>query len=261
MRMDWRNLSAGEIWPLMRQFQRVAAERENPAAQRQQLVDELQAIFGTKFGWLFVADNWREGREVRMVHQVITSDARSDWLRYMSDFAVNHPPTEDPYADHSMKSDEVVQVWRRSVVLPDAASEQRYAACMRFIHQLQAGDAAVGAYRCGVGNDRIVAFGLHRDEHARLFTEREFALIRLAIETIRELELDGQLAFRSDAEQPALTPRQQQVLDRLLAGKAPKEIATELRLSIHTLREYSEQIYRRYGVQDRAELMSKFLRA
>jgi DNA-binding CsgD family transcriptional regulator len=245
----------------MRLFRRVAAERFDPALQRQQLVDGLQEILATKIGWMFVAENWRPGRKVRIVHQVITSGALPDWLRYMSDFFVNHAPDADPYADHSMRSDETVQVWRRCRVLPDAAAEARYASCMVFVRQLEAGDAAVGAYRGGDGGDRIVAFGLHRDQHAPLYTERDFALIRLAIETMRDLEEEGQLIFRADAGEPALTPRQQQVLDRLLAGKAPKEIAVELCLSIHTLREHAEQIYKRYGVEDRAELMSKFLRA
>ncbi len=57
-----------------------------------------------------------------------------------------------------------------------------------------------------------------------------------------------------------LTPRQQQVLADLLAAKAPKQIAHAAGLSIHTVREYIQALYKKFGVNGRDELMALCLR-
>lgn len=56
---------------------------------------------------------------------------------------------------------------------------------------------------------------------------------------------------------PPLTPRQQQIVDRILAGKANKEIAWELGLQENTIKIYITQIYRAVGVRSRMELANK----
>jgi DNA-binding CsgD family transcriptional regulator len=61
------------------------------------------------------------------------------------------------------------------------------------------------------------------------------------------------------AERAPLTPRQGQVLEALLAGLSPKEIAVELSLSVNTVRQYVKEIYRAEGVTSRGELMARRL--
>ncbi len=53
-----------------------------------------------------------------------------------------------------------------------------------------------------------------------------------------------------------LSPRQREVLDLLLTGKNGKQIAADLRLSVHTVNDYIKAIYRRYDVSSRAELLA-----
>jgi hypothetical protein len=54
-----------------------------------------------------------------------------------------------------------------------------------------------------------------------------------------------------------LPPRLADTLQGLLAGRSEKEIASDLSLSPHTVHDYVKSLYRRFGVQSRAELMAK----
>ena len=59
---------------------------------------------------------------------------------------------------------------------------------------------------------------------------------------------------------PLLPPRLQRTLERLLAGESDKEIAQKLGISRHTVHEYVGDLYRRFGVSGRGELMAMLLR-
>jgi DNA-binding CsgD family transcriptional regulator len=66
---------------------------------------------------------------------------------------------------------------------------------------------------------------------------------------------------RSDAEVLGvrLSPRLKQVLDQLLTGAAEKEVATRLGISRHTTHDYVRELYRRFGVTSRGELLARFV--
>jgi DNA-binding CsgD family transcriptional regulator len=57
-----------------------------------------------------------------------------------------------------------------------------------------------------------------------------------------------------------LAPRERQTLDHLLLGASEKETAYAMGLSIHTVHVYVKNIYKRYDVHSRGELLSKMLR-
>lgn len=57
-----------------------------------------------------------------------------------------------------------------------------------------------------------------------------------------------------------LSPRERSVLDGLTAGLAYKQIADELQVSIHTVRNYIRRIYEKLHVRTRTEAVAKFLR-
>jgi DNA-binding NarL/FixJ family response regulator len=56
-----------------------------------------------------------------------------------------------------------------------------------------------------------------------------------------------------------LSPRERSVLDRLAAGLAYKQIADQLGVSIHTVRNYIRRIYEKLHVHTRTEAVAKFL--
>jgi DNA-binding NarL/FixJ family response regulator len=61
-------------------------------------------------------------------------------------------------------------------------------------------------------------------------------------------------------ESAALSPRERSVLDGLAAGLVYKQIADQLGVSIHTVRNYIRRIYEKLHVCTRTEAVAKFLR-
>ncbi|HEV2296121.1 MAG TPA: helix-turn-helix transcriptional regulator [Tepidisphaeraceae bacterium] len=56
-----------------------------------------------------------------------------------------------------------------------------------------------------------------------------------------------------------LSPRLRQVLECLLRGDGAKQAAARLGLSIHTVNDYVKDLYRRFGVSSRSELLALFV--
>jgi DNA-binding CsgD family transcriptional regulator len=56
-----------------------------------------------------------------------------------------------------------------------------------------------------------------------------------------------------------LSPRERQVLWKLLSGRGEKQIAGEMRLSQNTVHHYVKAIYRRLRVSSRAELLARWM--
>jgi DNA-binding CsgD family transcriptional regulator len=106
--------------------------------------------------------------------------------------------------------------------------------------------------------EHLSGISLHRPWGGRrCFSAREREMV--------ELVWSG-LGWLHHAEEPArqpqgqLSPRPQQVFQRLLAGDSAKQAAQALDLSTHTVRDYIKSIYLHYGVCSRAELLAKFVR-
>lgn len=60
--------------------------------------------------------------------------------------------------------------------------------------------------------------------------------------------------------EPELSPRLRETLEYLLAGDSEKQVAARLGISRHTVHLYVTALYRHFGVNSRAELLSKCLR-
>jgi DNA-binding CsgD family transcriptional regulator len=58
-----------------------------------------------------------------------------------------------------------------------------------------------------------------------------------------------------DLQQANLTPREIEVLRLVASGKADKEIATALRISVRTVRYHVSNIFRKINVSTRAQLI------
>src|SRR5688572_19751070 len=91
---------------------------------------------------------------------------------------------------------------------------------------------------------------------------RALRAIRVLIEILSVMEVATPTPSgspRLDKLTKSLAPRQRQVLYRLKTGRPEKEIAAELGLSVHTAHGYVTAVYRRFGVNSRAELMALWL--
>jgi DNA-binding NarL/FixJ family response regulator len=63
-----------------------------------------------------------------------------------------------------------------------------------------------------------------------------------------------------DSQTAELSPREKSVVDGLAGGLAYKQIADQLGVSIHTVRNYIRRIYEKLHVRSRTEAVAKFLR-
>ncbi|HSB13570.1 MAG TPA: LuxR C-terminal-related transcriptional regulator [Bryobacteraceae bacterium] len=57
------------------------------------------------------------------------------------------------------------------------------------------------------------------------------------------------------ANLPELTPREKQVYDLVILGKPDKDIASDLGISLRTAKFHVSNIYRKYGVSSRIQLI------
>jgi DNA-binding NarL/FixJ family response regulator len=78
-------------------------------------------------------------------------------------------------------------------------------------------------------------------------------IARSVIQMLRSMPQPG-------ASTESLTDRQREVIDGLAAGKAYKQIADEMQMSIHTVRTYIRRIYEKLHVHSRTEAVAKYLR-
>jgi DNA-binding NarL/FixJ family response regulator len=65
---------------------------------------------------------------------------------------------------------------------------------------------------------------------------------------------------RRGGEEPgagALSPREREVADLVAAGKANKEIAAELHLSVYTVENHLRKVFAKLGVSKRAAVAAK----
>ena len=67
-------------------------------------------------------------------------------------------------------------------------------------------------------------------------------------------------AFAQQDTQPALTPRQREVLRLIAGGKRMKEIAAELDISVRTVESHKQELMQTLGVHNNAELIRLALR-
>jgi DNA-binding CsgD family transcriptional regulator len=124
----------------------------------------------------------------------------------------------------------------------------------------------VSWFRRDGANEQISGIALHRAWGERDFTERDKQVLLLFTSELYRLYQSGVLDVTDyvepsgdDPRLPPLTERQRQVLARLLAGDSVKEAARRLGLSRHTVDEHVGVLYRKFGVNTRAELLARFV--
>jgi DNA-binding CsgD family transcriptional regulator len=104
--------------------------------------------------------------------------------------------------------------------------------------------------------------GLYRHEGRPHFGPREARIAHIVLTEVPWLHFqswtDG--ATPAIAEAPRLTRSEQAVMEHLAEGHGRKEIAARLRLSEHTVNDYVKIVYRHFGVNSQAKLISRLSR-
>jgi DNA-binding CsgD family transcriptional regulator len=110
-----------------------------------------------------------------------------------------------------------------------------------------------------VNKDAESWFGVHRAPGRPSFTEAERDVIAYALRGIKWFHRQLMLSNGLLVAAAPLTPAERRVLHLLLTGLSEKLIAAELGRSYHTTHEYITAIFRKFGVSNRASLMSLWL--
>jgi two-component system, NarL family, nitrate/nitrite response regulator NarL len=72
--------------------------------------------------------------------------------------------------------------------------------------------------------------------------------------------LVSEIRLRKQDDTPALTPREQEILHLIAAGKSLPEIAKELYLGLTTVKTHVQHLYEKLGVNDRAAAVASAMR-
>jgi two-component system, NarL family, nitrate/nitrite response regulator NarL len=72
--------------------------------------------------------------------------------------------------------------------------------------------------------------------------------------------LVSEIRLRKHSDAPALTPREQEILHLIAAGKSLPEIAKELYLGLTTVKTHVQHLYDKLGVSDRAAAVASAMR-
>ena len=72
--------------------------------------------------------------------------------------------------------------------------------------------------------------------------------------------LVSEIRLRKQSDAPALTPREQEILHLIAAGKSLPQIAKELYLGLTTVKTHVQHLYEKLGVSDRAAAVATAMR-
>ena len=120
-------------------------------------------------------------------------------------------------------------------------------------------DAVLVARYTHPGRHHDVGLSLMREPQDRPAGAREQRLVELFLDGLGPLFIPKRSPQQHKLA--SLSPRLRKVLDGLLAGQAPKQIARTNGLTLATVYEYTKRLYRHFDVSGRGELLALFVSA
>ncbi|MEM7228812.1 MAG: helix-turn-helix transcriptional regulator [Planctomycetota bacterium] len=146
--------------------------------------------------------------------------------------------------------------WKASACYPDARwyESTLYA---QFYKPLECDDAFSMAWL--VNSSTIMNARIFRQTGSTPFTPHECTMASLFFRALIPFVTPATLAEQGDAVHDLLTVAQQQVLHLALTGISERDIAGKLHRSQHTVHSHLKEIYRRFNVGSRPELMALFI--
>ena len=203
-----------------------------------------------------------EGRWVRRDEAPFVGSAFAFGLdgagqKLLRTYVKNNDVEDDPVvrAMGQIRGQLVVRTRRQLIGDPDWYRSRMFTEYLRLIHcdhQLMS--------ICEVSEEHAISvITMHRARGRRDFSQREQSAIRLFHGELGHL-IGKALVSVYDPDPLQLPRRERETLACLLEGDSEKQVAARLGLSPLTTHQYVKSLYRRFGVQSRAELLAYFLR-
>jgi DNA-binding CsgD family transcriptional regulator len=267
-----QRLRAKEMRAVFRLLSDVREMRHDRPALHQYLADMLVKLVGADCGYTGEMSGWRPAA----VERRRPEDLRFHWMTPSQQGADQVARIARAMAaNNNLWDDATFEPVLRRHTMADADSfarlsagenwRPRYPLFAQVTRDSRHVDHLVGWHHkgcdaLGAPSGDISGVSLHRyGKGKRLFEGREIALVKLLYEELQWMHATGRLS-PSPTGADDLPPRLKEVLDLLLLGQAPKQIAHTLNLSVHTVREHIQRLYDRFEVAGREELSAKFLR-
>lgn len=246
--------------------------RHDRPAMHRYLVDTLARLVGATCGYTGDVGGWRpeaadDASSVDLSFQSLTigTEAAEHVARVIRALAANSNLWDDPTFEPGVRREGDVDAFSfHAVKADDPGWRARYPLFTEVTRDARHVDHLVALYQKSRGPDGrpagdIFGVSLARYDDGELFAGRELALAQLVFEELRWLHVTGRLE-PPGPDRDALPPRQRAVLELILAGLAPKQIARQLGLSVHTVRDHIRRLYERYDADGRDTLVAKFMR-
>jgi DNA-binding CsgD family transcriptional regulator len=243
------------LFRLLGDLRELSADR---LAWRQRMVNGLCGLLGARQGSALGLDGFHPGGSMRLIDAVHGGWANPVAAAIWENQLRSGEFRNDSLLIEAQKTPDPVCAVLRAELVPDATF---YASpiVQELLPVLGIDSHVVGWQRMPSGKD-AVALTFHRERGAREFGLKERAMLRLFIEELHQLRLEGKLGGVVTADAPKLSRREREVLARLLTGESVKEAAGNLRLSARTVEDYVKSLYRKHGVHSRAELLARFVK-
>ena len=227
-----------------------------PAEQGRHIVDRLCTLVGADFGFWCVIDHFLPSEIPRFRFAAAGSAQPEELLEYFARSGIDFPSLDDPAVDlgRYVADREVLPM----VGLLRRADPATHSASIDIMKRMRTRDALIGIARRADTPDAVNALSVHRTSIARVHDSRERQLTTLLLDELQYLHSTGRLERSAPSAFADLPPRQRQVAELLLTAASQKEIASRMRLSTHTLRDYVKAIYRTFGIGSRPEFMVRF---
>ncbi len=179
--------------------------------------------------------------------------------------------------------DEMVRLWTQGVISTDPKADEHM--IRTYESRRACGTARRGDFftrtewgrlaqsemarlcRCGdelvswerLPGDAHVGLAAHRDINEPRFSQRDARALRILCEEVSMLVSEGRLTL-AEPSGPRLSPREGQLLKLLCEGASVKTAAHQLGITHRTAEGYVKTLYRKLGVNSRAELIALMVR-
>jgi DNA-binding CsgD family transcriptional regulator len=259
-----KRLTQADVVLVMRLLSDLRELRHDQLAMHQMLVDRLAKMLGSTTGFGAGLKNVKPGAipEIRsMTFAMQARDAVEELMTIMGwgGNGLADDPTVPPLIERSRP--DAGGAFAFATEQPDLDDEARKFPIFGIARkQMRYTDHLIGWFSDDRSTHSMFGVGVHRlGGGEKPFSGKEVALAKLLFEELAWLQQTGRLTPPHPALD-SLPPRLREIVHHLRAGLVPKEIASKLNLSVHTVRDHIKRIYDKLGVSDRAEFAAIFSR-
>jgi len=234
--------------------------RHNQPALQKHLVDSLCKMAGATGGFTAEIENWSVDQTIQISSFTPSQTGLEVVVDALATVARNGNFWEDPSFTIGVKHTGDVE----ALAFHQMTAGYNWASEFPLFAELPSTfsyvDHLIGWHQRRPARGNVRGISLHRyGQGEKLFGNREVAAVQFFLAELHWIEQSGRLVPVGPATDQ-LPPRLRQVLNYLLAGDSPKQIALATNLKVSSVRDHIKRLYRALGVNGRDELWAKFRR-